>query len=129
MSVDPPCWDDAVCRSLETALFFSDDLEDQAQAAAACALCPLLESCREYAIHHEPHGVWGALTARQRKRIRKQRGIELEAVRARPVAVCGTTGGYQRHRRNDDKPCSACREANSAASLLRKRVRQERAAS
>lgn len=32
---------------------------------------------------------------------------------ARPAAVCGTTSGYQRHRRNGETPCGECKEARA----------------
>jgi hypothetical protein len=37
-----------------------------------------------------------------------------EAVPTGPV-VCGTRGGYQKHRRNGEKACDPCRYANAAA--------------
>lgn len=39
----------------------------------------------------------------------------------RKVAVCGTESGYNRHRRNGEKPCDRCYEAERAAQLIRKR--------
>lgn len=45
----------------------------------------------------------------------------------RPLKPCGTRAAYQRHRRNGEKPCDACRQAESRAERertrrLRKRV-------
>jgi hypothetical protein len=48
------------------------------EAFEACRNCPVLLSCREYAIKHEGYGFWGGLTAKERKKIRDQRGIQLQ---------------------------------------------------
>jgi len=51
--------------------------EDDAAAAPAkaiCDLCPVREPCLEYAISaREKDGVWGGLTARERRRLVRQR--------------------------------------------------------
>jgi WhiB family redox-sensing transcriptional regulator len=40
------------------------------QAKAYCADCPVLARCREHAlVVHEPYGVWGGLTPRERDRL------------------------------------------------------------
>ena len=56
-------WDLAACRDLEgtlTAVFFSEELQDIAQAKRICATCPALEQCLAGAIaRREPWGVWG----------------------------------------------------------------------
>ncbi|MGW1433097.1 hypothetical protein ACWD6K_31315 [Streptomyces sp. NPDC002431] len=31
----------------------------------------------------------------------------------RPPAMCGTRSGYQKHRRDGETPCTACRHANA----------------
>ena len=52
----------AACRSVtvETDVFFSEDLGDIAQAKAICAGCPVLSPCLEGALRRrEPWGVWG----------------------------------------------------------------------
>lgn len=48
------------------------------------------EACAEWAIHHEREGVWGGLSAPERRAIRKRRGIVIDT-----VAAVGrlTTGG------------------------------------
>lgn len=56
-------WDDAACRDLSgglTSMFFSEELQDIAQAKTICAECPVLAPCLESAIERrEPWGVWG----------------------------------------------------------------------
>lgn len=57
--------DRALCRG-RTAVWFSDDPQHQREAKATCYRCPLLHGCRGLG-QHEKHGVWGGLTAEERK--------------------------------------------------------------
>jgi WhiB family transcriptional regulator, redox-sensing transcriptional regulator len=56
-------WDEAACRvggATLVDIFFSDELQDIAQAKAICAECPALVPCLEGALaRREPWGVWG----------------------------------------------------------------------
>ncbi len=56
-------WDEALCRdgaSSMVALFFSEQLDDIAQAKAICAACPIRVACLAVATaRREPWGVWG----------------------------------------------------------------------
>lgn len=66
---------EAVCRRDEAGLFFAPSKEPTAarlareQAAKrVCARCPVLIECREHAlVQPEPYGVWGGLTAAERR--------------------------------------------------------------
>ncbi|WP_423213655.1 WhiB family transcriptional regulator [Pseudonocardia sediminis] len=67
----------AACRDLDSELFFHPSNErgpaanarDRA-AKVVCSGCPVLEECRSHALDvHEPYGVWGGLTARERETI------------------------------------------------------------
>lgn len=48
---------------------------------------------------------------------RRKNGLTSPAVPYKPQverrAVCGTRGGYNRHRRLGEPPCPACKKANS----------------
>src|SRR5699024_3664991 len=55
------------------------------QAKAVCAGCPVLAQCREYGMT-EPHGVWGGLSAGERREIRA-REIDHQHELARHAAV------------------------------------------
>ena len=72
-------WRDfAACRGVDPAVFHPDDEEDKEFAAeeakAICAGCPVREVCLEHAIAvREKHGVWGGLTARERRRLIRRR--------------------------------------------------------
>lgn len=44
------------------------------QAKAICAMCPVLEQCREHALKNdERFGIWGGLTEKERAAIKRQR--------------------------------------------------------
>jgi WhiB family transcriptional regulator, redox-sensing transcriptional regulator len=64
------------CRGKDPSLFFPTG--DQAafqvqQAKAICNRCPVEDQCRQWALETgEDHGVWGGLTATERRSKRKQ---------------------------------------------------------
>ena len=68
--------DQARCRGVDPQVFHpSEEDDDAADAAKAiCALCPVADSCLEFAVStRENDGVWGGLTARERRRLIRQR--------------------------------------------------------
>ena len=61
-------------------LFFDDLKKTQvAKAKKICASCPVLQECRTHAIENEEFGVWGGLTANQRRLVRLGR-LKVEAL-------------------------------------------------
>ncbi len=56
-----PAWQDrAACRTLDTAVFFSDELDDIAAAKRTCLGCPVRQRCLDDAVERgEQYGVWG----------------------------------------------------------------------
>lgn len=67
----------AACKGVDPAVFHPED-DDLAAVEAAkdvCARCPVRQACLEHALSvREPDGVWGGLTARERRReIRRRR--------------------------------------------------------
>lgn len=68
--------DQARCRGVDPQIFHPAD-EDEvgaAQAKSICAVCPVREACLEFALSaREKDGVWGGLTARERRRLVRQR--------------------------------------------------------
>jgi len=84
---DPNTWrNDALCRGVETDLFFpagelGEEPVRQAEAAKeVCSRCPVREDCLDYALAtDQPFGVWGGTTEGERRAIRRRR-------RRRPVA-------------------------------------------
>lgn len=79
----------ASCVAASVELFFPDErhrLErrrKEAEAKLICRQCPVLSTCREYSLTAvEPHGIWGALTAREREVVlRRRRRGETEFAR------------------------------------------------
>ncbi|MGW4896220.1 WhiB family transcriptional regulator [Kitasatospora sp. NPDC004240] len=91
---DNPWHTGAACRRDEVGLFFAPSKEPTAarlsreeQAKQVCARCPVLLECREHALAQpEPYGVWGGLTAAERRVVlarRRRRDAELREPAAR----------------------------------------------
>jgi WhiB family transcriptional regulator, redox-sensing transcriptional regulator len=102
---DPGCWADALCRSADPNVFFSDDTTT---AVAICQRCPVIEPCGDYAVRERlDHGVWGGLTGVQRRAIAKERGIAWAPVSDPPARrECAANCG--RWARPSRRLCSAC---------------------
>ena len=69
--------EDALCTGGQAGLFFppsSAERKDErerreARAKAICAVCPVVEECRDYALTiREPYGIWGGYTESERRR-------------------------------------------------------------
>ncbi|MCB5166878.1 WhiB family transcriptional regulator [Streptomyces bambusae] len=98
---DGPWHAEAVCRRDEAGLFFAPSKEPTAArlsreeaAKRVCARCPVMVACREHALlQPEPYGVWGGLTAAERRVVlarRRRRAAELRSGQtAGPVAAAG----------------------------------------
>jgi WhiB family transcriptional regulator, redox-sensing transcriptional regulator len=66
--------DQALCRGVDPDIFHPSEDDDGTEAKAICAQCPVREACLEYALTtREKEGVWGGLTARERRRVLRQR--------------------------------------------------------
>lgn len=67
----------AACRGLEPVIFYpvsDDNPEDSELAKRVCAQCTVREACLEHALSvREKEGVWGGCTAKERRRIIRQR--------------------------------------------------------
>ena len=77
--------DAAACRGLPIEFFYIEEdadpgsqLPENPTVKRMCAGCPAREECLEHAIKHEDYGFWAGTTAKERKRIRKERGIWLD---------------------------------------------------
>jgi WhiB family redox-sensing transcriptional regulator len=66
----------AACRNSDPELFFPTRgaTDTVAAAQAICADCPVWVECLEYGLF-ERQGIWGGLTDRQRRRLRKIRRL------------------------------------------------------
>jgi WhiB family redox-sensing transcriptional regulator len=54
--------------------FFPARGESVRDAKAVCAVCPVTSQCLEFALQHKvAHGVWGGLSERERRTLRRER--------------------------------------------------------
>ncbi|MFD4934460.1 WhiB family transcriptional regulator [Streptomyces virginiae] len=110
--IDRPCKHDPE-------LWFSTVAKEKKAAARACATCPLLQPCREYALTHQlTHGVWGGLTV-------SQRGSQ-PAPRPRRTGLapvdCNSPTAFQQHRRRGET-CEVCLDRRAAQVQADRRAR------
>lgn len=116
------------CGNVPAEWFFPTRGEDTTQAKAICAECSVRQECLDYAVRNgEKFGIWGGTSERERRNIRRQRGIRFSN-NGRGVAECGTNAGYMRHRGRKEPSCAACLEAHSAYGQATKAARLARRA-
>lgn len=115
------------CRGLDPDMFFPQRGDTVREAKTVCDACPVRPQCLEYAITNgEKFGIWGGLSERERRRIRRQRAdnrvaapppvnVTRQVAKRGPssTAECGTYPGYRRHLRGREAPCVDCRRANA----------------
>jgi WhiB family redox-sensing transcriptional regulator len=101
---------EAACRGHDPNLFFAQPGEqaDTRRAKAICAECPVVTACLQHAIDNNEVGVWGRTTTSERH------GHPDWQNRPPRAAPCGTSSGYDTHRRNNQPPGPACRLAKYA---------------
>ena len=64
----------ARCLGADPELFYHGPDDPAEEAKAICRLCPVREPCLEHAITaREQQGVWGGYTAKERRRLVRQR--------------------------------------------------------
>ena len=68
-------WQDyANCFGVDPAVFFPESGGSTREAKEVCRGCVVREDCLEFALAHaEKFGVWGGMSERQRRRLRRQR--------------------------------------------------------
>ena len=68
-------WQDyANCRGADADLFFPERGASTRKAKAICAACDVRQECLDYAITSgEKFGIWGGMSERERRRVRRQR--------------------------------------------------------
>ncbi len=73
--------DDANCLGVDTSLFFPERGASTREAKEVCRGCVVVKQCLEFALQNgEKYGIWGGLTERERKRIRRQRAAARAAI-------------------------------------------------
>jgi WhiB family redox-sensing transcriptional regulator len=71
-----PAWqNDAQCAKCAGEVdFFPARGESVRDAKAVCSVCPVRTECLEFALRHKvAHGVWGGLSERERRTLRRDR--------------------------------------------------------
>ena len=108
-----PWQDSAACTGIDPAIFFPESGDPVGPAKALCRACPVREQCLADALERgEVHGVWGGLSAKERRKYRRQHGL-LRKPGGQPQPINhGTNGGYHTHRRRGQQPCDACSQAH-----------------
>lgn len=120
--------DRAACRGMGPQLFFPEvgELHSAQTAKAVCSSCPVQADCLNEVLtmprDWSQHGIWAGTSPKDR------RGMRAERKPSRSVAACGTNAGYQRHRRADEQPCQACREAHNLVKVHLRAARRGEAA-
>jgi WhiB family transcriptional regulator, redox-sensing transcriptional regulator len=80
-------WDLANCLGVDPDLFFPERGASTKEAKEVCRGCIVRQDCLEYALtNSEKFGIWGGMSERERRRIRRQRAM------ARQGSVQSTTG-------------------------------------
>lgn len=102
------------CVGEPVAIFFPVRGVDASPAKAVCVGCPVIEECLSFALRHESFGIWGGKSERERRGIRRQRGVlKTSLYSTLTQAQCGTPAGYQSHRRRGEVACNGCKTAHS----------------
>lgn len=110
--------DDAACKGMDPDLFFTERGDSTSDPKAVCATCSVTAECLEDGLW-ERFGIWGGLSERERRKIRRSRPRPPTSRSIR----CGTYGGYRRHLREGTPTCQPCRHANVLKQQLMKEQR------
>ena len=63
--------DQARCLEVDAALHFPEKGGSSREAKLICRGCEVREQCLEYALEHSEAGVWGGMTERERRALRR----------------------------------------------------------
>jgi WhiB family transcriptional regulator, redox-sensing transcriptional regulator len=77
LAVGQLSWQDyANCRGADADLFFPERGASTRKAKAICNACEVKAECLDYAIvNGEKFGIWGGMSERERRRVRRQRQV------------------------------------------------------
>ncbi len=67
-------WQDAaLCSQVDGEIFFPEKGGSTRAAKRVCAACTVRSECLEFALEtDQPHGIWGGMSERERRRLRRQ---------------------------------------------------------
>lgn len=73
MITRPPPWSaSALCSQTDPEMFFPEKGGSSKSAKSVCRACPVRVECLEYALEHdESFGVWGGLSDRERRQLKR----------------------------------------------------------
>ena len=78
----------ANCLGVDPDLFFPERGASTKEAKGVCRGCEVRLECLEYALQNgEKFGIWGGLSERERRRIRRQRALARRAAAARQATA------------------------------------------
>lgn len=101
--------DRAACAGMDLALWFPNETGNSNAAFEArkiCRACDVQTECLQYAMDtRQAHGIWGGLSERQRRDLRRSHTIT--------VRDHGTHHGYNAHIRKREPACEACKTAHA----------------
>ena len=67
----PPWMHRAACAGKDPELFFPEKGISAQRAKAICDTCPVRVPCLQFAVENHVFGVWGGLSERERRRVRR----------------------------------------------------------
>lgn len=81
LSADRAWQDQANCLGVDPDLFFPERGASTREAKEVCRGCVVRDECLEYALANgEKFGIWGGLSERERRRVRRQRALERRGI-------------------------------------------------
>lgn len=82
LAIGELAWQDyANCRGADADLFFPERGASTRKAKAICAECEVRQECLDYAIEiGEKFGIWGGMSERERRRVRRERQVAARRV-------------------------------------------------
>ena len=112
-----PWMDEAVCAG-SGVNFFPERGDGTDHLKAMCSECPVSDECLEYGMM-DKHGIWGGKSERERRVIRRERGVQIRLIR-QPIR-CVECGTEFVPASNGAKLCSdVCRKERVRASTSRR---------
>lgn len=83
----------ANCRGVNPTLFYPERGVSTSEAKAVCSGCEVKEECLEFAVESgEKFGIWGGLSERERRVIRRQRRLQAKQDQEDVTALPKATG-------------------------------------
>ncbi len=68
-----------LCQEVDTELFFPEKGGSAREAKRVCAACEVRPQCLEFALEHdERFGIWGGLSERERRRLKRAAPVAAE---------------------------------------------------